>query len=91
MSLYHNRAKQNMRWNCEQLYKSTNRLFCVYWSGNAMKSVIYKEKLNLINESNPQKSSVTFGFYLSHLQFLSAKNDLGGEHKMLSVFVMIVG
>ena len=56
-----------------------------------MKSVIYKEKLNLINESNPQKSSVTFGFYLSHLQFLSAKNDLGGEHKMLSVFVMIEG
>ena len=56
-----------------------------------MKSVIYKEKFKFIDESNPQKSYLIFGFYFSHLQFLSAKNDLGGEHKMLSVFVMIVG
>ena len=56
-----------------------------------MKSFIYNEKLSFINESNPLKSSVKFVFYFSHLQFLSAKNDLGGEHKMLSVFVMIAG
>ena len=56
-----------------------------------MKSLIYKETLYLIDESNPLKSSVKFVFYFSHLQFLSAKNDLGGEHKILSVFVMIVG
>ena len=56
-----------------------------------MKSFIYNQKLSFIDESNPLKSSVKFGFYFSHPQCSSAKNDIGGEHKMMSVFVMIVG
>ena len=48
-------------------------VYCVYWSGNAMKAVIYNEKLSFIDESNRLKSSIKFGFYFSHLQFYQQK------------------